>query len=160
MLRSSGFNIIGLTLDASVAVYKTIVRLMVECCLALTPKSTLKTIQRAQEHGLRTKFSSTRHTSRAALQLLTRISPIRDRQLLLQASFFGKLHNSNDANNPAVQLYWRALHASSPKKSCVNEYLDNTAFQKVIPKRNHLVDRLVKEKPTIDDREGKRVYEN
>jgi hypothetical protein len=74
---------------------------------------------------------------------------MRDRQLLLQASFFGKFHNSNDATNPAVQLYWRALHAIRPKKSCLNAYLDNTGFQKVIPKRNHLVDRLVKENPTL-----------
>jgi hypothetical protein len=35
------------------------------------------------------------------------------------------------------------------KKSCMNEYLDNKPFQKVIPKRNHLVDREVKEKPTL-----------
>jgi hypothetical protein len=66
MLRSSGFNTMGLTLDASVAVYKTFVRPMVEYGLALTPKTILKPIQRAQEHGLRTMFSSTRHTSRAA----------------------------------------------------------------------------------------------
>jgi hypothetical protein len=97
MLRSSGFKIMGFKLDASVAVYKTFVRPMVEYGLALTPKAMLKPIQRAQEHGLRTMFSSTRHTSRAALQLLTRITPMRDRQLLLQASFFGKLHNSGDA---------------------------------------------------------------
>jgi hypothetical protein len=51
MLRSSGLNIMGLPLDASVAVYKTFVRPMVEYCLALTPKAMLKPIQRAQEHG-------------------------------------------------------------------------------------------------------------
>lgn len=75
----------GLTLDASVAEYKTFVGSMMEYCLALAPKALLKPSQRAQDHGLRTMFSSTKHISRAALQLLTRITPMSDRQLLLQA---------------------------------------------------------------------------
>ena len=102
MLRKHGFNIYGLTTTAASVVYKTFVRSMMEYGLCFFDKTKLLPFQKAQEHALRTMFSAQRNTSRAAMHAVSKITPMLERSLILQASFYGLLHNSNDASVPAV----------------------------------------------------------
>lgn len=150
LLRSSGYNIGGLNLTTCTTVYKTFVRPMLEYCLALVPAKHIQPLQRAQELSLRCMVSSTRNTSRAALHLLTKIPPLMERQLIYQASFFGMLHNSNDGNNPAVEIYWRGLQCNRHKDSTISMFTQNIELRRTMQIRNHFGARLNTTNPTID----------
>lgn len=137
MLRKCGFNLRGLTLAASTAIYKTFIRPMLEYGICLFPQNNIKQLQLAQEHALRTMFSATRRTSRAALHVLTKIAPMLERKVIMMASFFGDLHNCNDKNIPAVEVYWRSIQSNTKKTSTIGKFLKNDELMKQMDLRNH-----------------------
>jgi hypothetical protein len=119
MFRKMGMNLHGLTIQAAVFIYKTYIRPMLEYGLQFTCEKGLDKLQKSQNNELRAIFSANRNSSIAALHLLTKIPMIRTRQLILQASFFGMLHNNNDAAIPAVKIWWNGITEKRPKSSLI-----------------------------------------
>jgi hypothetical protein len=110
----------------------------------------LKILQRAQENALRIMFSANRNSSKAALNLLARIEHIKERQLIMQTSFFGFLHNNNDACIPAIRVWWNGIQEKTKKGSLITLARSKQGLSAITPMRNHLSSRLTRQNATTD----------
>jgi hypothetical protein len=143
----NGMNLNGATIEASVVLYKQFIRPMLEYGIQFMDDKGMKILQRAQENALRKMFNANRNSSRAALHLLARVEHLRERQVLIQASFFGFLHNNNNSSIPAVKIWWNSLMNGNSKTSQITRMLDKKSIFHVIPRRNHMVNKLTRMDP-------------
>jgi hypothetical protein len=149
-LGKHGMNLTGLSIEASIMVYKTYIRPILEYGILFMDPDGLLILQRCQETALRTIFSANRNTSRAAMHLLARVEPLLERQLLLKVSFFGRLNNWNNAAVPAVKVWWNGLLETRPKNSLMNKAFQKNSLFHMVPKRNHLLTQLTRNNPSIE----------
>jgi hypothetical protein len=131
----NGMNLNGTTIEASAALYKQFIRPMLEYGIQFMDEAGLKILQRAQENALRIMFSANRNSSKAALHLLSRIEHIKERQLIMQTSFFGFLHNNNDACIPAVRVWWNGILEKTNKGSLIRLARSKQGLSAITPMR-------------------------
>ncbi|KAJ3239207.1 hypothetical protein HDU77_011317 [Chytriomyces hyalinus] len=121
-LASVGMNAMGWAPAASVNIYKSFVRPVLEygVALKLPSASTLKLYESAQRLALRTLTSAPRNTSTAALHKLLQVEPFKHRATELNLMWSSRLHNSTDRSIPAVR-FWRGalLGVDRPYQECL-----------------------------------------
>ena len=114
MLAPMGFNAKGWAPAASIRIYKTFIRPVMEYGLSLHRPSVsiIEMYEKVQTLALRTLTSTPRNTSRAGLQRLLQIESMAQRAQELNLMWSGRLHNSTDASNLAVKVFHRALQGN------------------------------------------------
>ena len=107
IIAGVGMNGTGFSPEASVRIYKQFIRPIMEYGLQLKVQNQTneKKMQKVQNSALRSILSANRNTSVAALHRLLKIERIRKRNQILNATYYGRLHNSEDRRIPAVRLY-------------------------------------------------------
>lgn len=117
-LNRIGMNVAGFPPAASARLYKAFIRPVMEYGLQLAPQFEihLESLRKAQSFALKKIFSAPRNTSGNAVMRLLQVEPIAARNLIVTCQFYGRLHNSNDSNIPAVR-FWRAAIQGSNRKS-------------------------------------------
>ena len=111
MLAPLGMNAQGWAPSASIQIYKSFIRPVLEYGLALhQPKvGVLKLYDQVQTLALRTLTSTPRNTSRAGLLRLLQVEPISHRAQELNLQWAARLNNSSDATNLAVRVFHQGL---------------------------------------------------
>ena len=119
-------NINGFPPEASLRLYKSFIRPVMEYGLQLKPLSQneINPYQKTQNMALRQIFSVPRKTSIEAMHKLALIETMEVRNQILNLEFVGKLHNSTDKNVPAVRI-WRSQLQDLPKKSLTEQSRKN-----------------------------------
>ena len=119
MLAPMGLNAQGWAPSASIQIYKSFIRPVLEYGLALhQPKGpVLKVYEQVQTLALRTLTSTPRNTSRAALMRLLQVEPIPHRAMELNLQWAARLNNSKEACNLAVRVFHSGLQGR--KRTCL-----------------------------------------
>ncbi|KAJ3076045.1 hypothetical protein HDU98_005994, partial [Podochytrium sp. JEL0797] len=102
-----GFNGYGNRPLHSLRLYPLFIRSMMEYGWSLRPMSAeeCEEAQRVQNRALRALFSVGKNTSIASLHVVGSVMPIRERNLVLNASFLQRLHFGTDDDNLAIHCY-------------------------------------------------------
>jgi hypothetical protein len=111
LLAGVGMNATGWPLRASIKAYKAFIRPVMEYGLALTVLKTkeIAVFQSVQNLALRRMLGVPRNGSIAAMHKLTLLESMEQRNLILNATLIGNLHNSVSKRHPTVCLYRRIL---------------------------------------------------
>ncbi|TPX41220.1 hypothetical protein CcCBS67573_g10588 [Chytriomyces confervae] len=110
-MKGKGFNGFGFRNLHSLYMYPVFIRSQLEYGLAIRPLSTdeLQPIQKFQNTCLRILYSVPTSTSIASLHLISSVPTIKTRNLILNASYFYRLHQSNDIRNLTLHTYRQGL---------------------------------------------------
>lgn len=117
VLAEIGMNAYGWPMAASAAVYKLFIRPRMEYGLALKllTQSQIYMLQKTQNKAMRKICGVPNNASTNAMQKLLRIVPMKTRNQILHAKFYGKLKNSRDKNIPATTMF----NSNQQKKNTV-----------------------------------------
>jgi hypothetical protein len=116
LMQSMGMNIMGLAPAASINLYKTFIRPILEygAALRILPRMVIDKMQKAQNQVLRTILSGNRTTSINAMHKLLLIEKFMVRNAITNMRFIGGLHNSTDRAIPAVVMYRAKIQEVTP----------------------------------------------
>jgi hypothetical protein len=116
LMQSLGMNIMGIAPAASVNLYKTFIRPILEygTALRILPRKVGEKLQKSQNQALRSILSGNRTTSINAMHKLLQIPKFEVRNAIINMSFIGALHNSTDRAIPAVVMYRAKIQDVTP----------------------------------------------
>jgi hypothetical protein len=119
-----GMNAYGWPMAASISVYKSFIRPKMEYGLALKllTQTQIYVLQKTQNKVMRKICGVPNNASTNAMQKLLRIVPMKTRNQILHAKFFGKLKNSRDRNIPATVMF---NNSQGRKKSFASKVTKN-----------------------------------
>jgi hypothetical protein len=145
-LTKVGFNGSGWPARAAAQVYKSFIRPVMEygSQLCLLPTNLCLKYQTSQNAALKAMFSVPRRTSSNALHKIVRVTPFSYRNKELHIRYICKLHNSQDASIPAVNLWWRIYQNQRPN-SLVTKGITNPLWNQAT-KLNHVLNNLRRER--------------
>jgi Reverse transcriptase (RNA-dependent DNA polymerase)/Endonuclease-reverse transcriptase len=146
LLQNIGYNGTGFPQVASIRLFKAFVRPTLTYGTELRPQTSeeIRPLVRAQNHAIRTMFSSQRNTSIRALQKLAHILPFASWANILNIKFATRLHNSTDITIPAVHLWWNGLQSATGLSGINYTITKNPLWTKAI-KLSHLHNKLSRE---------------
>ena len=131
-----GMNGGGFTPQASTRLYKTFIRPILEygSQLKLFTDVELKPFSKIQKIALRAIMSASRNASINGLHKVLKIETIECRLQMLNAAYFGRLHNNTDSQIPAVKLYKsrNTLPTTTKPHSLITMFKKNKFYRKLV----------------------------